>query len=91
MKSFLIWLMVLGFAVVATADAYALELQTEKESPIKRGAVYDICVRFHKKEVLTACNYLCLYDRPCARKCMDTSEESVLNKECGTEPAQKLK
>jgi hypothetical protein len=52
-------------------------------APIKYGAVYDTCIRFHKKEVLQSCNYLCLYDKPCRDQCIETSEEAVLDKECG--------
>jgi hypothetical protein len=77
--------MTIGFAVFSHPFSFNTEkvLAADVNTPIQYGAVYDTCIRFHEKEVLQACNYLCLYDKPCRDQCIKTSEEAVLNRECG--------
>jgi hypothetical protein len=87
MKKRMTYLLLLIVGWAAISQFYFLDRATAAESPIKTpikyGAVHDTCMRYHKKEVLKACNYLCLYDKPCRDQCIETAEIKVLDKECG--------
>jgi hypothetical protein len=85
MKTYIVWVTLLSVLVMGVPSASAVNPLLEKrKSPVEYGTVYATCHRFHTTEVLTACNYLCLYDRDCRDTCIENSEVAVIKRECGT-------